>query len=69
MYGGHLVGLTLLKLGDIPRYLVDDMVFHIISLPLVFYPMHFLWKKLVSKVVYETLPLRAMLEVLATSLL
>ena len=30
------------------RYLVDDMIFHFISLPLLFYPMHFLWKWKVS---------------------
>ena len=26
------------------RYLVCDMIYHFISLPLIFYPMHFLWK-------------------------
>ena len=30
------------------RYLVCDMVFHFVSLPLIFYPMHFLWKVKVS---------------------
>ena len=27
---------------------MDDMIFHFISLPLLFYPMHFLWKWKVS---------------------
>ena len=30
------------------RYLVCDMAFHFVSLPLIFYPMHFLWKVKVS---------------------
>ena len=35
-------------LWTICRYLVCDMVFHFVSLPLIFYPMHFLWKVKVS---------------------
>ena len=35
------------------RYLVCDMAFHFVSLPLIFYPMHFLWKVKVSFYKYQ----------------
>ena len=39
------------------RYLVDDMIFHIISLPLIFYPMYILkkWKGHTASVAYWTI--------------
>ena len=30
------------------RYLVCDMIYHFVALPLIFYPMHFLWKRKVT---------------------
>ena len=37
-----------LSIVNLRRYLVCDMIFHFLALPLVFYPMHFLWKKKVT---------------------
>ena len=45
-----------LSIENLRRYLVCDMIFHFLALPLVFYPMHFLWKK---KVTYSHLIINA----------